>query len=70
VGAPSPTQLVWRGRIEAALRVAGPALDLLLLAGDRVSRVVDRDDADEPAPAVPLTTAAVPRAVGPGPAHD
>src|SRR3954465_14053038 len=43
---PSPTQLAWRGRIEAVLRVAAPALDLLLAAGDRVSRAVDRDDSD------------------------
>jgi len=43
---PSPTQLAWRGRIEAVLRVAAPALDLLLAVGDRVSRVVDRDDDD------------------------
>ena len=70
MAAPSPTQLAWRGRIETALRVVGPALDVVLLAGDRLSRIVDRDDADEPAPAVPLTTAAAPPAVGPGPALD
>jgi hypothetical protein len=50
VAPPSPTQLAWRGRIEAVLRVAAPALDLLLAAGDRVSRAVDRD---EPDPALP-----------------
>lgn len=38
----SPTQRVWRARIEATLHVAGPFLDLLLAAGDRVSRAVDR----------------------------
>ena len=43
---PSPTQLAWRGRIEAVLRVAAPALDLLLAAGDRVSRAVDREEPD------------------------
>jgi hypothetical protein len=46
VAPPSPTQLQWRRRIEAALRVAAPALDLLLAAGDRVSRAVDRGDDD------------------------
>jgi hypothetical protein len=46
---PTPTQLAWRGRIEAVLRIAAPALDLLLAAGDRVSRVVERDELD-PAP--------------------
>jgi hypothetical protein len=64
VAPPSPTQLQWRRRIEAALRLAAPALDLLLAAGDRVSRAVDRDD-DEidslpPAPVPPR------RRVGPG----
>jgi hypothetical protein len=40
-----------RRRVEQALRVAAPALDLLLLVGDRVSRAVDRSE-DEPLPAV------------------
>jgi len=43
---PSPAQRVWRGRVEAALAVAAPVLDLLLAAGDRVSRAVERDDLD------------------------
>jgi hypothetical protein len=47
----SPTQLAWRGRIEAGLRVVAPALDLLLAAGDRLSRAVDRDALDSPPPA-------------------
>jgi hypothetical protein len=50
VAPPSPTQLAWRGRIEAVLRVAAPALDLLLAAGDRVSRAVDRDEPDAALP--------------------
>jgi hypothetical protein len=41
--APSPTQLVWRGRIEGVLRVAAPGLDLLLAAGDRLARAVEPD---------------------------
>ena len=40
----SATQLQWRGRIETGLRFAAPVLDLVLAAGDRLSRVVDRDD--------------------------
>jgi hypothetical protein len=40
----SSTQLLWRGRIETGLRFAAPVLDLVLAAGDRLSRVVDRDD--------------------------
>ena len=42
----SPSQLAWRGRIEAGIRLAAPFLDLLLAAGDRVSRAVDREEAD------------------------
>jgi hypothetical protein len=65
VAPPSPTQLAWRGRIEAALRVVGPALDLLLAAGDRVSRAVDRSEDDE---LDRLTPPSAPsrRRVGPG----
>ncbi|UGS34169.1 hypothetical protein [Capillimicrobium parvum] len=48
---PSPCQLAARGRLERVLRVVGPALDLVLLAGDRLSRAVDRSD-DEPLPAI------------------
>jgi len=64
---PSPTQLAWRRRIEAVLRVAAPALDLLLATGDRVSRLAARGDDDlDSLPAA--TGAPVPshRRVGPG----
>jgi hypothetical protein len=60
VAPPSPTQLAWRSRIEAVLRVAAPALDLLLAAGDRVSRAVDREEPDSALEAGPATL--VPRA--------
>ncbi len=43
---PSPGQLEWRRRIEAGLAIVAPALDLLLAAGDRLSRAVERDDLD------------------------
>ena len=42
----SATQRAWRGRIEAGLRLVAPALDLVLAAGDRLSRAVERDDLD------------------------
>jgi hypothetical protein len=42
----TPAQRRWRGRIEAALRVAAPALDLMLAAGDRLARAVEREDLD------------------------
>ena len=65
---PSPTQLQWRRRIEAALRVVAPALDLLLAAGDRVSRAVDRGDGERdslpPAPVPPRRRRARPDPAG------
>jgi hypothetical protein len=39
----SPTQLLWRGRIETGIRLTAPVLDLVLAVGDRISRAVDRD---------------------------
>jgi hypothetical protein len=66
VAPPTPTQLAWRGRIEAGLRVAAPFLDLVLAAGDRLSRAVDRDALDAPAPARRVALPAQ-RRVGPGP---
>lgn len=39
----SPSQQATRRRIERLIRLAAPALDLALYAGDRVSRVVARD---------------------------
>jgi hypothetical protein len=38
----SPAQIAMRRRLEAGLKVVGPGLDLLLLGGDRLSRVLDR----------------------------
>jgi hypothetical protein len=68
VAPPSPTQVRWRRRIEAALRLAAPALDLLLAAGDRLSRAVDRGgDELESLPAGPAAPAPPRRRVGSGP---
>lgn len=39
-------QLRTRRRVEGVIRLMSPALDLVLLAGDRVSRIVEREDAD------------------------
>jgi hypothetical protein len=52
----TPAQRAWRARIETALRVTAPALDLLLAAGDRLSRVVERDDLDWVPPRRALTS--------------
>jgi hypothetical protein len=62
---PTPTQLVWRGRIETALRFAAPGLDLMLAAGDRLSRAVEREQLDWEPPR-PIDVPPPQRAVGPG----
>jgi hypothetical protein len=46
----SPAQLAHRRRIEGALRLAAPALDLLLAVGDRISRVAGRNEIDPDPP--------------------
>ena len=71
--APSPTQLAWRARIEGALRLAAPGLDLLLAFGDRASRLADREPpgAVLPAPGVArVGGAGARRAVGRGAADE
>ena len=42
----SPNQLANRARIERLIRIAAPALDLVLAAGERVSRVAGRNQID------------------------
>ena len=37
-------QLRTRARVETVIRLMAPALDLVLAVGERVSRVVERDD--------------------------
>jgi hypothetical protein len=46
----TPGQLERRRRLEALIATAAPLLDLLLLAGDRVSRVAGRNDIDPEPP--------------------
>ena len=43
---PTPDQLRTRRRVESLIRLMAPALDLVLTAGDRVSRLVERDDVE------------------------
>jgi hypothetical protein len=40
----TPDQLQTRRRVESLIRLMAPALDLVLAAGDRISRIVERDD--------------------------
>jgi hypothetical protein len=46
----TPAQLANRRRVERLIALAAPALDLLLYAGDRVSRVAGRNDVDPEPP--------------------
>jgi len=41
---PSPQQQLRRGRFESLIGLAAPVLDLVLAAGDRVSRIVSPGD--------------------------
>lgn len=63
---PSPTQLAWRGRIETLIRLAQPALDLVLAAGERVSRIVEPEDLDWTPPRS-VSAPTTPAQVGAGP---
>ena len=56
----TPAQRRWRTRIETALRLAAPALDLYLAAGDRLSRAVERDDLDWVPPRTALAPSETP----------
>jgi hypothetical protein len=46
----TPTQLAVQRRIEALIRLAAPALDLLLFAGEQLSRVAGRNQIDPEPP--------------------
>jgi hypothetical protein len=67
VAPPSATQLAWRRRIEAVIKVVAPALDLMLAAGERVSRRVEPEDLDY-VPPRRMSSGSDVRRVGPGPA--
>ena len=42
----TPDQLRTRQRIEGLIRLMSPALDVLLAMGERISRVVEREDVE------------------------
>ena len=46
----TPRLIAWQHRMEAMIGAAAPFLDLLLAAGDRVSRVAGRNDIDPEPP--------------------
>ncbi|MEA2333089.1 MAG: hypothetical protein QOH58_3227 [Thermoleophilaceae bacterium] len=57
----TPSQLRTRGRVETVIRVMAPALDLVLAAGDRISRIVERDDPEYYPPRVTRQAENAPR---------
>jgi hypothetical protein len=56
---------VLRGRIELGIRILSPLLDLLLAVGDRVSRVLERDDPEYVAARMPSEGESAPRGLRP-----
>jgi hypothetical protein len=42
----TPEQIRTRRRVEGVIRAIAPALDLVLAVGDRISRVVEREDVE------------------------
>ncbi len=54
----TPSQLANQRRLEGAIRLAAPFLDLLLAVGDRVSRVAGRNEIDPEPPRRALGTSA------------
>jgi hypothetical protein len=60
VGQLTPDQLRTRQRIEGLIRLAAPALDFVLAVGERISRVVEREDAEYYPPRVTHETAPPP----------
>jgi hypothetical protein len=42
----TPDQVRTRRRVEGVIRLMAPALDLVLAVGDRVSRIVEREDVE------------------------
>ena len=42
----TPGQLRTRQRIEGLIRLMSPALDVVLAVGERVSRIVEREDSE------------------------
>jgi hypothetical protein len=53
------------GRIEMMIRIVSPLLDLVLMVGDRVSRVLEPDDPDYVPARMPSEGESAPRGLGP-----
>jgi hypothetical protein len=57
----TPEQARTRHRVEGVIRVIAPALDLVLAAGDRISRIVEPEDVEYYPPRVPRGTDTTPQ---------
>jgi hypothetical protein len=57
----TPNQLRTRQRIEGLIRLAAPALDLVLTVGERVSRIVEPEDVEYYPPRVTSESAPPPK---------
>jgi hypothetical protein len=57
----TPDQVRTRRRVESVIRLMAPALDLVLAAGDRVSRIVEREDVEYYPPRVTRGSETTPR---------
>jgi hypothetical protein len=66
----TPGQLRTRRRVESVIRLMAPALDAVLAVGDRVSRIVERDDPEYYPPRVGRRAEDALRAAGAGQAGD
>jgi hypothetical protein len=62
----TPGQLRARERIEAVIRLSAPALDLVLAFGERVSRIVEREDIEYYPPRVSSEATPPPASKGAG----
>jgi hypothetical protein len=56
----TPGQLRTRQRVEGVIRLAAPALDLMLAVGERVSKVVEPEDVEYYPPRVTRESAPPP----------
>ncbi len=57
----TPDQLLTRQRIEGLIKVMSPALDVVLAVGERISRIVEREDVEYYPPRVTRESALPPK---------
>jgi hypothetical protein len=57
----TPDQLRTRQRVEGLIKVMSPALDVVLAVGERISRIVEREDVEYYPPRVTRESAPPPK---------